>query len=96
MIGETQKTIIAVVLAILVVGVLAEVSLRMLPAQEELVVPTGVHTTSKPVQTTAQVLEPAPERDSEFPSWIFFPILIVSTIAVIVIIRNKIRTKGLE
>ena len=95
MIGETQKTIIAVFLAILFVGVLAEVSLRMLPAQEELVVPTGVHT-SEPVQTTAQVLEPAPERDSEFRSWIFFPILIVSTIAVIVIIRNKIRTKGLE
>ncbi len=95
MIGETQKTIIAVVLAILVVGVLAEVSLRMLPAQEELVVPTGV-LTSEPVQTTAQVLEPAPDGDSEFPSWIFFPILIVSTIAVIVIIRNKIRKKGLE
>ena len=85
LIGETQKTIIAVVLAILCVGVIAEVSLRMLPAQEELAVVT---TTSKP--------EPAPERDSEFPSWIFFPILIVSTIAVIVIIRNKNRKNGLE
>ena len=95
MIGETQKTIIAVVLAILFVGVIAEASLRMLPAQEELVVPTGVPT-SKPVPTPDSIPEPAPERDSEFPSWIFFPILIVSTIAVIVIIRNKIRKKGLE
>ena len=95
MIGETQKTIIAVVLAILCVGVIAEVSLRMLPAQEEPVVPTGVLTTSKPEPTPDSIPEPAPERDSEFPSWIFFPILIVSTIAVIVI-RNKIRKKGLE
>ena len=92
MIGETQKTIIAVVLAILCVGVIAEVSLRMLPAQEELV----VFTTSKPESTPDSIPEPAPERDSEFPSWIFFPILIVSTIAVIVIIRNKNRKKGLE
>jgi hypothetical protein len=92
LIGETQKTIIAVVLAILFVGVIAEVSLRMFPAQEILGVPTSI-----PVQTSSQVLEPAPRHpDPAFPSWIFFPILIVSTIAVIVIIRNKIRKKGIE
>jgi len=84
LIGETQKTIIVVVLAILCVGVIAEVSLRMLPVQEEV----AVYTTSS--------AELAPERDSEFPSWIFFPILIVSTIAVIGIFRHKIRKKGLE
>ena len=66
MIGETKKAIIAVVLAILFVTVIAEVSLQILPVQEELriAVPEPKPEPS-PGDNSTEII--GPERDPPFP-----------------------------